>query len=143
MIIRNLFEAQRTERSVRFGNWESVRLVLAEDGAGFSFHITTIHADTETAIWYKHHIESVYCIRGEGEIEDCTTGEKHPIQAGTVYLLDKHDKHILRATRELELACVFSPALTGDEVHDADGSYPLQLQGATTQGATTQGATSP
>ena len=124
MIVRNLFEAQRNERSVKFGNWESVRLVLQEDNAGFSFHITTIKAGTETPIWYKHHTESVFCIRGDGEIEDLATGERHPIQAGTLYLLDRHDRHILRAHREMELACVFSPALTGHETHDADGSYP-------------------
>lgn len=128
MIIRNLFEAQRTDRNVTFGNWESVRLVLAEDGAGFSFHITTIKAETETPIWYKNHVESVFCIRGEGEIEDLTTGTTHPIHAGTLYLLNQNEKHILRAHREMELACVFSPALTGHETHDADGSYPLPTE---------------
>jgi L-ectoine synthase len=25
----------------------------------------------------------------------------------------------------LRLVCVFNPALTGQETHDADGSYPL------------------
>lgn len=124
MIIRNLFEAQRTERSVTFGNWESVRLVLQEDGTGFSFHITTIKADTESTIWCKHHTESAYCIRGDGEIEDIDTGEKHDIKAGTLFLLNQHKQHILRVNREMELACVFSPALNGQEILDADGSYP-------------------
>lgn len=125
MIVRNLFEARRTSRRVRHGNWESIRMVLQEDQAGFSFHITTIKADTETRMWYKNHIESVYCMRGEGELEDLETGEIHPIKAGDLYLLDKHDRHLLRTFREMEFVCVFSPALTGNEVHDADGSYPL------------------
>jgi len=35
-----------------------------------------------------------------------------------------HDRHLLRATREMELACVFAPALTGRETHDEEGTYP-------------------
>lgn len=124
MIVRNLFEAQRSERCVKADNWESVRLVLRDDGAGFSFHITTIKAGTETPIWYKHHVEAVYCIRGEGEVEIVEDGRVFPITPGTIYLLDKHDRHLLRAKREMELACVFLPALSGMETHDADGAYP-------------------
>lgn len=124
MIVRRLEEARRTPRRVTDPNWESVRLVLRDDGAGFSFHITTIRAGTDTPIWYKHHVESVYCIRGEGEIELIDEGTVHRIMPGTLYLLDRHDRHLLRATTELELACVFTPALTGQETHDADGAYP-------------------
>ena len=43
-------------------------------------------------------------------------------------MLDKHDKHLLRADSELELACVFNPPLHGKEVHDADGVYPLEAE---------------
>jgi L-ectoine synthase len=43
---------------------------------------------------------------------------------GTVYVIDKNDKHVLRATRgDLKLVCVFFPALTGSETHRPDGSY--------------------
>lgn len=130
MIVRSVFEARRTPRCVTADNWESVRLVLEEDKAGFSFHVTTIKAGTETPIWYKNHIEAVYCIRGEGEVEIVSDGRIHPITPGTVYLLDKHDRHLLRAKREMELACVFLPALTGKETHDAEGSYPaVAVQG--------------
>lgn len=124
MIVRTLAQTRRTERRVTAENWESVRLVLADDRAGFSFHITTIHAGTETLIWYKHHIEAVYCIRGEGEVETLPDGKVFPITPGTMYLLNHHDRHLLRATSELELACVFAPALTGQEVHDEEGAYP-------------------
>jgi len=69
MIVRDLEEAERTDRRVVAENWESTRLLLKGDGMGFSFHITTIYPGTETCIWYKNHLESVYCIEGEGEVE--------------------------------------------------------------------------
>jgi L-ectoine synthase len=47
-----------------------------------------------------------------------------------VYALDKHDAHIVRARTELRFVCVFTPALTGTETHQPDGSYaPAQRKG--------------
>ena len=64
MIVRTLEECRKTDRRVvaENGNWESVRLSLKDDGMGFSFHITTIYAGTETHICYKNHLETVYCM---------------------------------------------------------------------------------
>ena len=53
------------------------------------------------------------------------SGEVFKIKPGSFYALDNHDEHYLRAFEDLELACVFSPALVGSEVHQADGSYTL------------------
>lgn len=125
MIVRTLEECKNSERTVNGGNWESVRMLLKDDKMGFSFHITTIFANTETPIWYKNHLESVYCISGEGEIETCDDGKIYPIKPGTLYILDQHDKHLLRATSDMQMACVFNPPLTGQEVHDDEGAYAL------------------
>ena len=92
---------------------------------GFSFHITTIHAGTETHMEYRNHLEAVYCLEGEGEVECLQDGQVYPISPGTIYALDQHDQHILRAKTEIKFVCVFNPALHGQEVHDSDGSYPL------------------
>ncbi len=52
------------------------------------------------------------------------TGEVWPIRPGVMYALDKNDRHILRALKgDLRLICTFSPALSGQETHDADGGY--------------------
>ena len=61
MIVRNLAECMKTDRFVEAenGNWDSTRLMLAEDGCGFSFNITRIHPGTETHIHYKNHISGV------------------------------------------------------------------------------------
>lgn len=124
MIVRNLQDCEKTERRVESKTWNSVRMLLADDNMGFSFHITTIYANTETHMHYKNHLESVYCISGKGEIKDLATGETHSISPGTLYVLNLNDKHILYAHEELSLACVFNPPVTGREVHDADGAYP-------------------
>lgn len=123
MIIRNLAECEQSDRRVESKTWNSVRMLLANDNMGFSFHITTIYAGTETHMHYKHHLESVYCMSGRGEIKDLATDETHQIVPGTLYILDKNDKHILWAHEELKLACVFNPPVTGTEVHREDGSY--------------------
>jgi L-ectoine synthase len=106
--------------------WKSRRLLLKKDGMGFSFHETIIPAGTEHTFWYKNHLEAVYCVGGNGSIEDLATGEVHEITDGTLYALDKHDKHILRGgTEDMRLVCAFYPPVTGRETHDADGSYEL------------------
>ena len=45
------------------------------------------------------------------------------------YLLDKHDKHTVTATKDLRLICTFNPPVTGREVHDENGVYPLLTEG--------------
>ena len=126
MIVRDLNTESNTSRKVVSNGWHSVRLLLKSDGMGFSFHITTIHAGTEHRFHYKHHFESVFCISGTGSIEDCATGEVHPIHPGVMYALDRNDTHILRAETEMVMACVFNPPVTGREVHREDGSYALE-----------------
>ncbi len=128
MIVRTLQEAEKTDRRVVSDNWESARLLLKGDNMGFSFHITTIYAGTETAIWYQNHLESVYCMEGEGEVETVDDGKIHPIKPGTIYILNKHDKHLLRAKTQLKLVCVFNPPLHGKEIHDENGVYPLEAE---------------
>ena len=128
MIIRTLQQARQTDRRIISNGWESTRLCLQTDQMGFSFHITTIYRGAELHLHYQQHLESVYCIKGEGEIENLATGEKHPITAGTLYLLDQHDKHILRGFTEMEMACVFNPPLHGKEVHNKEGSYSLEAE---------------
>jgi L-ectoine synthase len=130
VIIRDLNEARNSERHVFSEGWDSVRLLLKGDGMGFSFHITTIYQGAELQMHYKNHLESVYCISGEGSIEDCATGEVHEIRPGVMYALDKHDKHVLRGRTEMIMACCFNPPVTGKEVHGPDGAYALDEEAA-------------
>lgn len=124
MIVRRLADILDTERDVKAANWNSRRLVLRDDGVGYSVHDTLIHAGTETLIHYQNHLEAVYCIEGEGEVELTESGAIHQIVAGTIYVLDQHDRHLLRARTSMRMICVFAPALSGHEVHDDNGVYP-------------------
>lgn len=125
MIVRSLSELDDTERDVKSSNWRSRRFVLAREGVGFSFHDTVLYAGTETSMWYANHIEAVYCVGGEGELVNDETGEVHELRDGTMYLLNGHERHTVKARTDLRMACVFNPPVTGREVHDEDGVYPL------------------
>ena len=124
MIVRTLEELAGTPRRVVSAHSESIRFLLAEDGMGFSFNLTTIDAGLEIDMEYKHHFEAVYCLSGEGSIEDRATGEIHAIGPGTIYALNEHDAHILRSETKLELICVFNPALVGTEQRAPSGGFP-------------------
>ena len=124
MIVRTLEQIIGGATHVKGDVWESRRLLLAGDGMGFSMSDTVIKKGSEQRLHYKHHFEANYCISGHGEVVDVKTGKIFPIAPGTLYALDQHDEHILRATSgDLRLVCVFYPPLTGQEKHQADGSY--------------------
>lgn len=125
MIVRHLDDLVGTENDVVAPTWRSRRFLLKKDGMGFSLHDTILHAGTETYMWYKNHVEAVYCIAGEGEIEVVEDGTVYPIRTGTMYALNGHEKHRLRARTDLRMVCVFNPPCTGREVHDEEGVYPL------------------
>jgi len=123
MLIKKLEEIRSSDRNVIDKGWESSRLLLAEDGMGFSFHITTLRAGGEWTFHYQHHVEAVYVVSGTGSIEDLGTGERHPLEPGTLYALNEHDRHTLRTESELITVCVFNPPVTGNEIHDETGAY--------------------
>lgn len=125
MIVRSLDDLSGTDRDVVAENWSSRRFLLSSDGLGYSLNDTVLHAGTTTSMWYRNHQESVYCVGGNGTLTDLESGTVHTIEAGTLYVLDGHERHELYAETDLRMVCVFTPALTGREVHDAEGAYPL------------------
>lgn len=127
MIIRTLSAIRASDRNVVTPGWESARLLLKDDGMGFSFHITTMYAGKELRMHYRNHLESVFILEGSGVIEDLGTGETHELAPGVLYVLNDHDRHIVRPTTDIVAACVFNPPVTGREVHDATGAYPVEL----------------
>ena len=125
MIVRNLQALENTDRDVRGPTFASRRLLLAEDGLSYSLHDTVLAAGTVTPMWYANHVESVYCISGEAILTNQDNGEQHRITPGTLYVLDRHEHHQLEVIEDLRVVCVFTPALTGGELHDENGTYPL------------------
>ena len=90
MIVRDFNEIVEKERDrvVSDAQWSSVRMLLAGDGMGFSFHVTFLDPGSEHTFEYKNHFESVYCMSGTGSITDHATGETHAIRPGVMYALD-------------------------------------------------------
>jgi len=125
MIVRNLQDIVGTQDDVVEKTWSSRRLLLRKDSVGFSLHDTIMRAGTDTTMWYQNHIEAVYCIEGEGEIEVIESGAVYPIRPGTLYVLNGHEKHRVRPKTDVRMVCVFNPPCTGREVHDENGVYPL------------------
>ena len=125
MIVRSLTSVIDTAAHVKGDAFESRRILLAADGLGYSLHDTICKAGSSQLLQYKNHVETNYVIEGEGEVENVATGEVYPLAPGTVYVLDHHEAHILRVTGgDMRIICVFTPALGGQETHDASGSYP-------------------
>ena len=122
MIVRTLSEIEGSELDVRGDGWRAQRLLVRDDGLGFSLSETTVDGGAEMNIWYKHHQEACFVISGSAELTERDTGTTHRIGPGSVYA-PQHDRHTIRVLEPLRLVCVFNPALSGQEKHDADGSY--------------------
>ena len=126
MIVRSI-EDLKTQGSYREkpGVWSSARYLLRRDGMGFTLTHTTIAAGSSQTMQYKNHVEGNLVIEGEGDLTDLDTGAVHRLGPGTMYALDRHDRHRIDASTDMRLVCVFAPALVGPETHDEDGSYPI------------------
>jgi L-ectoine synthase len=124
VIVRSLHEVVGTDRDVAGDGWRSRRILLRDDGMGYSLHDTVVEAGAEMEMEYRHHLEACYCLEGEAEIEELATGQRHVIGPGVLYALNEHDRHVLRVRQQLRLVCVFNPPLAGAETHDASGAFP-------------------
>ena len=122
MIVRTLDEITDTDQDVRGDGWRARRHFVRGDGLGFSLSETTVEAGRKMQLWYKHHQEACFVIDGRAEITVSDSGAVHQIGPGDAYA-PEHDRHTIRVLEPLRLVCVFNPALTGTETHDADGSY--------------------
>ena len=118
-----------SDRSVEFHAGVSHRVLLEKDGMGYTMTKTVIQPGKKVFQHYKNHLESCYCASGNGTLTDHKTGEEHAITEGVTYVLDANDPHWFEAHQETVLICVFNPPLTGQEIHQEDGSYALPEKG--------------
>jgi L-ectoine synthase len=122
MIVKSLEDVVGTKGDVHGDKWHSLRLLHEEDGMGVTLTDSILEAGFEMDLWQKNHFEACYCLEGRGTIEELDNGRVHEISAGTLYAMNKHDRHRIKAKTRMRVVCTFVPALTGDEKHDADGS---------------------
>ncbi|MEL7543112.1 MAG: ectoine synthase [Pseudomonadota bacterium] len=126
MIIRTLDDL-KTSGAYREkpGVFTSARYLLRDDAMGFTLTETTIAAGSHQIMEYKNHLEANLIIEGTGTLIDVASGQHHRLAPGSMYALDKHDRHEMIAETDMRIVCVFTPALVGTEMHDDDGSYPI------------------
>ncbi len=131
MIVRTTQEITDTDRDIAAenGNWRSKRIVLGGDNVGFSFHETTIKAGSVNDFHYANHVEAVWLVEGEGTLTDHETSEVYPLGPGSMYLLNGHERHTVKADTQMVMLCVFNPPVVGNETHDEHGVYPLVTVG--------------
>lgn len=128
MIVRSVSDVEDTEFDIKTPGWRSKRIILAKEKVGFSVHETTLYAGSVNDFWYANHVEAVFITEGEGELTDKETGEVYQLKPGTLYLLNGHERHQVRPKTDIKTVCVFNPPVTGREVHDENGVYPLVVE---------------
>ena len=122
MIVKTRADIIGTKGDAHGDKWRSLRLLHKEDGMGVTLTDTILEEGFEMVLWQKNHLEAIYCLEGEGTVEELDSGTIHEIKPGTLFAMNEHDRHRIRAKTRMRLVATFTPPLTGDEVHDADGS---------------------
>lgn len=122
MIVKTRADVIGTKGEARGDKWHSLRLLHQEDGMGVTLTDTILEEGFDMVLWQKNHLETIYCLEGAGTVEELDSGTIHEIKPGSLFAMNEHDRHRLRAKTRMRLVATFTPPLTGDEVHDADGS---------------------
>ena len=122
MIVKTRADVIGTKGEAHGDKWHSLRLLHKEDGMGVTLTDTILEEGFEMVLWQKNHLEAIYCLEGEGTVEELDSGTIHEIKPGTLFAMNEHDRHRIRAKTRMRVVATFTPPLTGDEVHDADGS---------------------
>lgn len=118
MLKRQLDRVSGTERDVRDEGWRSRRLLVAEDGLPYSFHITVLDRGARLGFEYVRHRETVYCVAGSGTMRDLNADESFALVPGSLYSAGIGEPHEVIAETEMTLVCVFDPPLEGTEEAD-------------------------
>jgi L-ectoine synthase len=123
MIVKRLEDVVGTKGDAHGNKWHSLRLLHGEDGMGVTLTDNILEEGFETVHWRKNHLEACYCLEGEGTVEELDSGAVHDIKPGTLYAMNEHDRHLIRAKTRMRLIATFTPPLTGEEAYDVDGSF--------------------
>jgi L-ectoine synthase len=122
MIVKTRADVIGTKGEPRGDKWRSLRFLHKEDGMGVTLVDGVLESGFDMVLWQKNHLEACYCIEGEGTVEELDSGRVHEIKAGSLYAMNNQDRHRIRAITTMRVLCTFVPPLTGNEVHDAEGS---------------------
>ena len=84
MFVKTLDELRQAgrEKTVAGGSARTVRVLLQEDGLGFTLADVKLAAGNRNTLWYKNHWEANYILKGEGEVTALTTDETWKMETG-------------------------------------------------------------
>ena len=124
MFVKSVDEMRQAgmEMNTADGQARTIRMLTKADGVGFGLSHVSLAAGAEANLWYKHHWQANHVISGTGEVTDLGRGQTWALGPSVAYTVGPEDRHRLRAHSDMLLLSVFSPPLTGDEQHDADGT---------------------
>src|SRR5260370_27631706 len=120
MIVKTTDDMRGIKGEVKRQSWSSDRLLHNEDGVGVTLTNAILEPGLDQAWWYKNHLEAVYCLEDEGTLEDLSTGKVYVIKPGTLYALDKHERHRLKEKSWMLVVCTFVPPLLRVDIHTLD-----------------------
>ena len=127
MLIRSFQKAEADGRVVPISHGKStaVRVLMKDDGLGFSLSEARCGAGNKSKLWYKNHWEANYIRAGKGSLINTLSGESWPLHPGVLYCVGPNDQHsVVNSEDPLRIISIFNPPITGIESHDADGAYP-------------------
>ena len=128
MFVRRLEDLAGTDNEMVRRDGEKVlharRLLTKADGCGFSLSDGRFSAGFSVDLHYKNHVEGNLIIKGVIEVTDLTRGISWDLEEGGLYVVGPRDPHRLTAKTDVHLVSIFSPAVMGNERHDADGAFP-------------------
>jgi L-ectoine synthase len=99
-----------------------MRLLHAEDGMGVTLADAILEAGFEMELASKNYLEACYCLEGEGILEELESGKIHEIRPGTLYAMDRQERHRVTAKTKMRLIASITPPLTGGEIPGEIGS---------------------
>ncbi len=128
MFVRKIDEITSEDKKLRYktdaADLVSVRLLTKDDQCGFSLSDVRVQGELSFDLHYKNHVEVNYIVSGKVKVEELSSGESWELGPSSVYVVGPKDRHRMTTVGEAHIVSVFSPAVTGSEKHDADGSYP-------------------
>ena len=127
MFVRTLDDLRGAdkEKTLVLGGSElqTVSLVTRDDGCGFSVSDVRIKNGLNPFdVHYKNHVESNLVVSGQIELQDRSNGQSWTLTSGMLYVVGPKDRHRASIEGDAHAISIFSPAITGTESHDADGS---------------------
>ena len=102
---------------------QSVRILTRDDGCDFSVSDVRFKGTRSLDLHYKNHVEANLIVSGQVELQNRSNGQTWTLTAGMLYVVGPKDRHRVSTSGDVHLISIFSPAVTGTERHDADGSY--------------------